>query len=146
MIPSAKDVVAAVRRHVPGLSPRANPDSSLPYVGRRPVVNPVLPVSDMDEAIAFYRMVGFEVTSYDATYAWVRTCGWEFLHLSLAEVPKPGPAGAYVHVDDPDTWHVAISTASGAPEISDVVDQPWGMREFALTDPAGNVVRFGRNL
>jgi uncharacterized glyoxalase superfamily protein PhnB len=52
-----------------------------------------------------------------------------------------------VHVSDADEWHVAITAAAGDDAaIGGVVDQPWGMREFVVTDPAGNVVRFGRNL
>jgi uncharacterized glyoxalase superfamily protein PhnB len=28
--------------------------------------------------------------------------------------------------------------------VTPLVDQPWGMREFALTDPSGNRLRIGR--
>ncbi len=146
---SPRQIVNGVRGRLPWVSSPENEGSPLPYVARRPTVNPVLPVSDMDEAIGFYRHLGFDVESYDAGYAWVRTCGWEFLHLARASGLEPGAsgAGAYVHVTDADEWHVAITAAAGDDAaIGGVVDQPWGMREFAVTDPAGNVVRFGRNL
>ena len=147
--PSPRQIVNAARSHLPWVPSPENEGSPLPYVARRPTVNPVLPVPDMAEAIAFYRRLGFDVEQFDDGYAWVRTCGWEFLHLAHAANVEPGraAAGAYVHVTDADEWHVAITAAAGEDAaIGGVVDQPWGMREFAVTDPAGNIVRFGRNL
>jgi len=142
-------VANAVRSRLPWVAPPENEGSPLPYVARRPSVKPVLPVPDMAEAVEFYRRLGFEVEQYDEGYAWVRTCGWEFFHLAHAPTLDPGAsvAAAYVHVSDADEWHVAITAAAGDDAaIGGVVDQPWGMREFVVTDPAGNVVRFGRNL
>ena len=34
--------------------------------------------------------------------------------------------------------------AAGLP-VSDVRDEPWGMREFTLTDPFQNNIRIGRS-
>jgi uncharacterized glyoxalase superfamily protein PhnB len=30
--------------------------------------------------------------------------------------------------------------------VGEIAEQPWGMREFALTDPSGNRLRFGRGV
>jgi uncharacterized glyoxalase superfamily protein PhnB len=30
--------------------------------------------------------------------------------------------------------------------VTSVEDQPWGMREFTLTDPNGNNIRIGRSV
>jgi uncharacterized glyoxalase superfamily protein PhnB len=35
--------------------------------------------------------------------------------------------------------------AAGLPATG-IEDQPWGMREFVLTDPSGNRVRIGRGV
>jgi predicted enzyme related to lactoylglutathione lyase len=150
-MPSIRDTVAhlvdLVRARLPGLSPPRNRESPLPYVANRPTVNPILPVSDMDRAVGFYRTVGFAVTEYDAGYAWVRTCGWEFFHLALAPALEPGgsTAAAYLHVADVDEWHRAITTNAPDVAVGDVIAQPWGMREFSLADPDGNVMRIGRH-
>ena len=146
---SLRRITDVVRDRVPFVASPVNRESPLPFVSRRPTVNPVLPVDDMDVAVAFYERIGFAVRRYDAGYAWVRTCSWEIVHLALAAGTGPGAsnAGAYVHVDDVDAWHVAMTTVSGGDAaISGIAEQPWGMREFAVTDPAGNVVRFGRHL
>ncbi len=147
--PSSRRMGAVLRGRLPWLAPPQNEGSPLPYVARRPTVTTILPVSDTDEAIEFYRRLGFDVERFDDGYAWVRTCGWEI--FQLAQVPSPDPgasvASAYVHVTDADAWHVAITAAAADDAaIGVVVDQPWGMREFVVTDPDGNVVRFGRNL
>ena len=34
----------------------------------------------------------------------------------------------------------------GSPSLSEPVDEPWGMREFTLRDPAGNLIRVGHEL
>ena len=104
--------------------------------------------TDMDAVIAFYRSVGFAVSVYDDGYAWVRTCGWEYLHLALAEGLEAGAssAAAFVHVGDVDDWRDAMRSNAPDVEIGDVIEQPWGTREYSITDPAGNVIRIGQNV
>ncbi len=122
-------------------------DGPLPNVRRRPSVQPILPVDDMSAATDFYRRLGFDVESFDPGYSWVRHCGWEYLHLRLVETVAGNSASAYVHVDDADAWHAAMSSASaGTVPLDCPADRPWGMREFEFTDPSDNVVRIGHNL
>jgi uncharacterized glyoxalase superfamily protein PhnB len=49
----------------------------------------------------------------------------------------------YVYVDDVDALHAEF-VAKGVQDISPVVDQTWGTREFAVTDPDQNTLRFGQ--
>jgi uncharacterized glyoxalase superfamily protein PhnB len=104
---------------------------------------PVLPVADMEPAIAFYRLLGFEVTLYDAGYAWVSHAGHELLHL--LSVPgldvDANAASCYLHVADGDALHEAWAAAGMA--VGPLEDTPWGMREFAMLDPSLNRVRVG---
>lgn len=122
---------------------------SLPRVRRHPTTNPILPVRDMPEATAFYSSLGFTVRAYDDGYAWVTHCGWEWFHLRLVPDldPAVNAASAYLHVDDVGAWRAAMTSSAGElPAIGPVDDMPWGMREFALTDPSGNLVRVGQHL
>ncbi len=111
----------------------------------RIVTKIIFPVRDMAEAVAFYEAIGFEVEAFDESYAWVRHRGEEILHLALSADLDPATNGAagYFHVQDPDRWHAACGEAV---EPGDVADRPWGMREFALRDPSGNLLRVGANL
>ncbi|WP_420453428.1 bleomycin resistance protein [Ilumatobacter sp.] len=112
----------------------------------RVVTKIVLPVADMDEAVAFYRRLGFSVESFDPGYAWVTHSGDEILHLRLVEGldPVANEAVGYLHVRDVAPWHAAW-VAAGV-EVGDVEDLPWSMREFVVDDPSGNRLRVGANL
>lgn len=48
----------------------------------------------------------------------------------------------YLAVDDPDAHHDR-AVAAGAEVVMELVDQPYGSREYAALDPEGNVWCFG---
>lgn len=127
--------------------PHTRREGPLPFVKRRPTTNPILPVVDMAEAVAFYEQLGFEVVSYDEGYAWVNHCGWEWLHLRAVESVEGNAASAYLHVDDSDAWRAAmVASSGGVIELGETGDMPWGKREFSFIDPAGNLIRLGSGL
>lgn len=112
---------------------------------------PMLPVRDMREAIAFYEAAGFGVRTYedgsgaDPDFAFVDYDGQSLFDLDAVPSldPSVNRAGCYLVVDDADEWHARIS-ACGA-RVGGIADQPWGMREFAFSDPSGNRIRVGQN-
>lgn len=111
----------------------------------RVVAKPILPVVEMENAVGFYRRLGFDIEPYDAGYNILSHSGDEILHLRVVEDldPDKNAASVYFHVQDVDAVHGEWrenGIASG-----EVVDQPWGMREFSVTDPAGNLIRVGQN-
>lgn len=53
-----------------------------------------------------------------------------------------GRAVTYLVVDDPDERH-RRAIAAGARVVQELVDQPYGSREFAVADPEGNVWSLG---
>lgn len=58
------------------------------------------------------------------------------------KVPAPAPLTLYVRVDDADALHARY--ASRQADITEALgSRPWGMREFALRDPDGHLLRFG---
>lgn len=56
-------------------------------------------------------------------------------------------AGAYLRAEDVDAlgaeWAAAGLPAEGIPRLVPAGDKPWGMRELALIDPDGNLIRAG---
>jgi uncharacterized glyoxalase superfamily protein PhnB len=110
------------------------------------VAIPILPVRDLAEAAALWTGAGFTVEPYDEGYAFVLADGCEIVHLALHASVDPGtnPSACYLHVDDVHDWHARL-TQAGLP-VTPVRNEPWGMAEFSVRDPSGNLVRVGRPL
>lgn len=105
---------------------------------------PVLPVSDLTRAVAWYQRLGFAVVALHPGYGILELDGAE-VHLNECD-DLPGPhetwSGVYLHVADADAVF-ARWTAMGARAIAEPADQPYGLREFATEDLDGNLWRVG---
>ncbi|GIH61949.1 VOC family protein [Microbispora siamensis] len=122
-----------------------------------------LPHDDADVALAFYRdVLGFEVRG-DAGYGGMR---W----ITVGPVNQPGTSivlyppggnpgitederrtiaemmakGTYAMItlatEDLDGFFDRLQT-SGAEIVQEPIEQPYGVRDFAVRDPAGNLIR-----
>jgi hypothetical protein len=69
-----------------------------------------------------------------------------FTHREL--VPIESTAGCYIRVLDVDSIYTACSAnglpKSGIPRMEQLENKPWGLREFAIVDPDGNLLRIGQ--
>lgn len=65
-------------------------------------------------------------------------------------LPSENYAQCYWRVKQVDALYAECKGANlprfGAPRLETVEDKPWGMREFAIVDPNGNLVRIGQEL
>lgn len=106
---------------------------------------PILPVRDMAEATTFWETTGHSVERYDGGYAFVMRDGGELLHVTTDPTldPARNSTACYIHERNVDEVH-ATWAAAGLP-VSVLDDMPWGMREFTVKDPSGNLIRVGRN-
>ena len=125
-----------------------------------------LPQDDPDAAIAFYRdTLGFEVRN-DVGYSGMR---W----ITVGPPNQPGtsivldPPEAYPGITDDERrtisemmakgtfGRITMSTpdlddvfarvqASGAEVVQEPIDQPYGVRDCAFRDPAGNLIRINQ--
>ena len=113
---------------------------------------PVMPSRSLHRTVAFYGKLGFagELLAQD-TYA-ILTRGPLELHFFPHPTLDPAEcyAGCYMRVSDVDALHSSFGSAQlptqGIPRMEPVEDKPWLMREFALLDEDGNLVKFGRSL
>lgn len=106
-------------------------------------VTPTLPVTDLDEAIAFYEGLGFEVHRYHGGgFGFVHYDDESVFDLDQTDVdPTTNRAGCYVVASDVDGWHRRVVAAGVL--ATDVAAQEWGMREFEFRDPNNNNIRIG---
>jgi len=108
---------------------------------------PVLAVADLEAATAYYTgALGFEVTwrwGQPPVRAGVARDAVE-LQLVRAGTPgaPPGPAVVYCHVRGVAAYHAACA-ARGADISAPLVAHHFGLRDFRVRDPDGNVVGFG---
>jgi catechol 2,3-dioxygenase-like lactoylglutathione lyase family enzyme len=115
---------------------------------------PILPARDLEETRDFYLRLGFEVAGW-----WPQFGGYAAFKRDELEVhfflfrdlsPLENYGQCYWRVDDADALYREYSLANlprdGHPRLVPIESKPWGMREFAVVDPNGNLVRIGQAL
>jgi hypothetical protein len=101
---------------------------------------PILRVADLDEAGRFWAAVGQDLERWaGGGYGFVGDDG-QVLHLSEDE--PAGGGECYLYVADVEAWHRGWSEAGHDPGV--IEEKPWGLDEFTVHDPAGNVIRVGQ--
>lgn len=104
----------------------------------------ILPCNDLDASAAFYARLGFAHRGGTANYRLLANGSGAELHLTNAVegwlVPGRNPFGLYLYADDVDM----LAARLGEAVVSEPAHRPWGMYEFALSDPDGTLVRVGR--
>jgi catechol 2,3-dioxygenase-like lactoylglutathione lyase family enzyme len=112
---------------------------------------PILPAHDVRRTCAFYESLGFEAGYHDDRYEILRR-GNLVVHLEARDDLDPlrNQASCYWRVPDADALHDEFAQlglpSEGVPSLTAPYDEPWGMREFQLKDPAGNLIRIGHEL
>jgi catechol 2,3-dioxygenase-like lactoylglutathione lyase family enzyme len=112
---------------------------------------PILPAHDVRRTSSFYESLGFRAGFHDDRYEILRR-GNLVVHLEQQDdlVPARNRTSCYWRVADADALYQEFSTlglpSEGAPSLSEPFDEPWGMREFTVKDPAGNLIRIGHEL
>ena len=104
---------------------------------------PDLPVSDEAAAIRYYGdVLGFTI-NYAQDGLGVMDRDEITVLLSPRSAEFPGPGRYYVYVRDADAL-LAELRRRGATVHRDIVSWPWGLRDFVVGDPDGNLITFGQ--
>jgi catechol 2,3-dioxygenase-like lactoylglutathione lyase family enzyme len=117
---------------------------------------PILPCRSIDEVLAFYAALGFEVTYRQErpnTFAAIVRGGIELQFFVLKLEPEANYSTCYVLVDAVDELYAAFTEGiraaigrlptRGFPRIGALRDMSYGVRQFIVVDPAGNHIRIG---
>jgi uncharacterized glyoxalase superfamily protein PhnB len=105
---------------------------------------PIFPARDVAAAQAWYR----DVLGLGVNWIWnddFGSVGQDHVELFLHERFEPRPGLCSVFVDDVDAVH-AHAAERGAEIVSPLEEKPWNVREFAVRDPDGNVLRIGTSV
>ena len=111
---------------------------------------PILPVKNLARAMDFYRLLGFPTHPYQDGYgyAFLNRDGLD-IHLSQSDmlIDNQNPCGAYFYLADSTAAALeAEFRAAGAKILSPLAPREWKMNEFVLSDPDGNLLRFGEDI
>ena len=112
-------------------------------MGRLTRIAPELPVENMEAAIEYYvGRLGFEIAARlpDSDYAILERDDVA-LHLFEAQAGTHTPVAIHAFASGLDELHAEL-TDRGALVTRGIVRQPWGNREFRVTDPTGNMIKF----
>lgn len=114
---------------------------------------PILPSRDLHETLDFYARLGFEPRGSPIEEYRYLIIGRGTIELHFWDAPDVDPlttdAGCYLRVRDADAlyseWEqlgVPSDAATGSRLVAPT-DTDYGMREFALVDRSGNLLRVG---
>jgi catechol 2,3-dioxygenase-like lactoylglutathione lyase family enzyme len=109
-----------------------------------------VPTRDMEQSIAFYKDLGFDVPSNSDGVAYVRHGDCSFLLQQFYVPEHANNFMMHLLVEDVDDWYRHV-LATGVAEkygirIEPPADRPWAMRDFPMLDPSGVLWRIGQNL
>jgi catechol 2,3-dioxygenase-like lactoylglutathione lyase family enzyme len=113
-------------------------------------VAPILPSRDLSATAEFYSRLGFEQTGLWPDEYLIVMRGDVGLHFFFAPGTDPASsiAGCYLYVEDADALFADFSRiglpSAGIPRLHGPVEATdYGLREFAVVDPDGNLLRIG---
>ncbi len=103
---------------------------------------PIFKVADVARSVAWFERAGFEASFHDDTYAFAHRDRDLTIHLAQAEGDDPpGQCSLYIHCQEAD--RVATDWRQAGIEVDGPRNEDYGKREGSITDPDGNVIRFG---
>ena len=108
---------------------------------------PKLLTRDLARTTDYYSQhLSFEIVNMYGDYVILRR-GEVWLHFGLADVdPKTNMCSTYVYVRGIDTLYEQCQTEGILRQNAWLADRPYGMRDFSLIDPDGNLLTFGQRL
>jgi neutral ceramidase len=140
----------------PPISDVAVPGDESPIVDYSPGMTeravPILPSRDLAATLRFYERLGFEnrgAPPEEWDYLIIGRGGIELHFVADPHVdPLRTAAMCFVFVDDAQRLHdewsgIVVPDPTTGSRLERPVDTDYGMREFALVDPSGNLLRIG---
>ena len=104
--------------------------------------DPIFKVANVARSVAWFDRAGFETFTHDETYAFAHRDRDLTIHLDrVGGEDLPGQGFLYLHCQDAD--RVAEEWRAAGIEVDGPRNESYGKREGFVSDPDGNVIRFG---
>ena len=104
---------------------------------------PELPFDNVPAAVAYYRdVLGFRINYQQQDLGVMDRDAITVLLISRTEQHR-GIGSFSAYVEDADALHEELQ-AKGADVDGPPVSHPWGLRDFRVVDPEGNLIRFAQ--
>ncbi len=104
--------------------------------------DPIFKVADVAHSVIWFERAGFKVSFHDDTYAFAHRDRDLTIHVVQAVGDElSGQAALYAHCQDAN--RVADEWRQAGIEVDGPRDEDYGKREGSVSDPDGNVIRFG---
>ena len=107
---------------------------------------PVLASLNIDKTVTFYKeKLGFNKIGWkDKNYAVIGRDKVEIHFWKCNNKIHPENTSCYIQVEDVDELYEEMKIAGVVHPNGPLQNQPWGMREFAILDEDGNMIKFGQ--
>ncbi|MDQ2865704.1 MAG: hypothetical protein M3R51_05710 [Candidatus Eremiobacteraeota bacterium] len=102
---------------------------------------PVLAAVNYDKSLAFFKSLGFDITEYDR-YAVMRLGGADIHLQATKNRAQSENSVCYLYVSDVDIFY-SIALSRGAVSQQAPTERQWGLRECAIVEPSGILLRVG---
>ncbi|WP_340203135.1 bleomycin resistance protein [Ascidiimonas sp. W6] len=109
---------------------------------------PVLASLNIAKSVFFYKdKLGFDKLGYqDENYAIIGRDKIEIHFWKCNDKIHPENTSCYVRVKEINELYEELSDKDVIHPNGRLEDKPWGMREFAILDEDGNMIKFGQEL
>lgn len=107
---------------------------------------PILIALDIAATGRFYEALGFGLTRFPENgYLIARRGTIEIHFVAFDDRHVAENTSCYIRLEDADVLFREWKS-TGIARMNEIEDKPWGMREFAVWDPAGNLLRVGHRI
>ena len=108
-----------------------------------------VPAKDFELSKQFYKDIGFTMASEGGGVAYFHVETASFLLQDFCAESLAENFMMHLLVEDVDAWWARVeqsgAVAKYGVKLFDMAQQPWGMRDFCITDPSGVLWRIGQN-
>ncbi|WP_229623297.1 VOC family protein [Vibrio parahaemolyticus] len=112
-------------------------------------IKPFVPAKDFECSKRFYQIIGFEMASEFEGIAYFKYGSCSFLLQDFYEPVHSNNFMMHLLVEDARSWYKHVLKLNLDKEfgvkVTELIEQPWGMLEFCVTDPSGVLWRIAEN-